>query len=140
MRYVRDEVVHAAAERVWQLLVNVQNWPAWTKSMREVKRLEPGPLAVGSRTRVTQPRGRPMVWTVTELEPHRSFTWRAGQPGLSFEAGHRIDVAGGQVRTTLEFVATGPLAWVVPVVAGSRIRTWVDMESAGLKRAAEQPD
>ena len=33
------------------------------------------------------------------------------QPGLCFEAVHRIDVAGEGVRATLEFIVTGPLAW-----------------------------
>jgi polyketide cyclase/dehydrase/lipid transport protein len=89
---------------------------------------------------VTQPKGRPLVWKVTELEPQRNFTWRAGQPGLAFEAVHRVEGTGHQVRTTLEFAATGPLAWVARLVAGSRIRRWVDMESAGLKRAAERPE
>lgn len=137
MRYVREETVRAPAERVWELLVDVEGWPTWTKSMRRITRLADGPLAVGSRSRVTQPKGRPMIWTVTELEPMRNFTWVAGQPGLAFEAAHRIDDAGDYVRTTLEFVATGPLAWVASLIAGSRIRRWVDMESAGLKQAAE---
>jgi hypothetical protein len=46
------------------LLVDVEGWPAWTESMREIKRREDGPLVVGSRSRVTQPKGQPMVWTV----------------------------------------------------------------------------
>ena len=137
MRYVREDTVHAPAERVWQLLIDVEGWPAWTESMREIKRLEGGPLKVGSRSRVTQPKGRPMVWTVTELDPKRTFTWTAAQRGLAFEAVHRIDDAADYVRTTLEFSATGRLAWLASLIAGSRIRTWVDMESAGLKRAAE---
>jgi hypothetical protein len=52
-----------------------------------------------------------MVWTVTELEPLRNFTWATGQPGLSFEAVHRIEDAGDHVRTTLEFIARAQLAW-----------------------------
>ncbi|MBV9321197.1 MAG: SRPBCC family protein [Mycobacterium sp.] len=137
MRYIREETVHAPAQRVWRLLIDVEGWPAWTESMREIKRLEDGPLQVGSRSRVTQPRGRPMVWTVTELEPKRNFTWTAAQPGLAFEAVHRVHDAGDYTRTTLEFAATGLLAWLASLIAGSRIRAWVDMESAGLKRAAE---
>jgi uncharacterized membrane protein len=137
MRYVREEIVHAPAERVWQLLVDIERWPTWTESMREIKRLEDGPLVVGSRSRVIQPKGRPTVWTVTELEPMRNFTWVARQPGLSFEAVHRIADTGDGVRTTLEFAATGPLAWLTFLIAGSRIRSYVAMESAGLKRAAE---
>lgn len=137
MRYVREEAVYAPAERVWQLLVDVADWPSWTESMREITRLDDGPLAVGSRSRVTQPTGRPMIWTVTELEPMRNFTWVARQSGMRFEAAHLIEDAGDHVQTTLEFVATGPLAWLGSMLAGSRVRSYVDMESAGLKRAAE---
>jgi uncharacterized membrane protein len=137
MRYVREEVVHAPAERVWQLLADVEGWPAWTDSMREIKRLDDGPLAVGSRSRVRQPKGRPMVWTVTELEPLRNFTWATGQPGLSFEAVHRIEDAGDHVRTTLEFIGRGAFSRLGALIGGSRIRSYLDMESTGLKRAAE---
>jgi uncharacterized protein YndB with AHSA1/START domain len=137
MRYVREEIVRAPAARVWQLLLDVEKWPRWTESMQEIQRLEDGPLTVGSRSRVTQPRRRPLVWTVTELETPRTFTWVARQPGLSFEAVHRIDEAGEEVRTTLEFIVTGPLAWLANRLAGSRIRSSLEMESTGLKRAAE---
>ena len=51
MRYIREETVHAPAQRVWRLLIDVEDWPAWTESMREIKRLEDGPLQVGSRSR-----------------------------------------------------------------------------------------
>lgn len=129
--------MRAPAERVWQLLADVEGSPAWTESMREIKRLEDGPFVVGSRSRVTQPTGRPMVWTAIELELMRNFTWAARQPGLSFEAVHRIDDAEAGVRTTLEFIRTGPLAWLASLIAGFRIRSSVDMESAGLERAAE---
>ena len=27
MRYVHEETVHAPAERVWQLLIDVEGWP-----------------------------------------------------------------------------------------------------------------
>jgi uncharacterized membrane protein len=137
MRYVREETIHAPAERVWQLLIDVEGWPAWSESMREIKRLDDGPFAVGSRSRVTQPKGRPMEWTVTELKPLRNFTWAAGQPGMSFEAVHRIQDEGNHLRTTLEFVVSGAMAWLAALFAGSRIRSYLDMEITGLKRAAE---
>jgi uncharacterized protein YndB with AHSA1/START domain len=137
MRYVREETVHAPAERVWNLLTDVEGWPAWTESMRQIQRLDDGPFTVGSRSRVEQPTGRPMQWTVTELEPLHNFTWIAGQPGMSFAAAHRIEDQGSQVLTTLEFVVSGPLAWLGALIAGSRIRRYLEMESSGLKRAAE---
>ncbi len=137
MRYVREETIHAPAERVWQLLIDVEGWPAWSESMREIKRLDDGPFAVGSRSRVTQPTGRPLEWTVIELEPLHNFTWTAGQLGMSFEAVHRIQDEGSYLRMTLEFVVTGAIAWLGALLAGSRIRKYLDMEITGLKRAAE---
>ncbi len=137
MRYVRQETVYARAERVWQLLFDVAGWPGWTESMRVINRLDDGPLTVGSRARVTQPKGRPTVWTVTELDPLHNFTWTNRQPGLSLTAVHLIEDAGDQVRTTLEFLGSGLLAPLGSLIAGSRIRSYLDMESAGLKRAAE---
>ncbi|ETW23210.1 hypothetical protein MGAST_15395 [Mycobacterium gastri 'Wayne'] len=50
---------------------------------------------------------------------------------------HRIDEGGSGVRTTFELITTGPLAWPAGLTAGSRVRSSVDMESNGLKRAAE---
>jgi len=137
MRYVRAETIHASAERVWQLLVDVEGWPSWSESMREITRLDDGPFAVGSRSRVTQPTGRPMEWTVTELEPLRNFTWTAGQPGMSFVAVHRIQDEGNHLRAELEFLVSGAMAWLARLIAGPRIRKYLDMEITGLKRAAE---
>jgi len=48
----------------------------------------------------------------------------------------RVDASDG-VRTTLEFIVTGPLAWLANPLARSRIRSSLEMESTGLKRAAE---
>lgn len=39
MRYLREDIVHAPAARVWELLVDVEGWPAWTESMREIRRV-----------------------------------------------------------------------------------------------------
>jgi Polyketide cyclase / dehydrase and lipid transport len=122
---------------VWELLTDVAGWPAWTESMRQIQRLDGGPFALGSLARVVQPTGRPMQWTVTELEPLRNFTWTAGQPGLSFVAAHQIQDEGSQLRTTPDFVVSGPLAWLAAPISGSRIRRYLEMESTGLKRAAE---
>ncbi|MGH3413731.1 MAG: SRPBCC family protein [Marmoricola sp.] len=137
MSYVRDEHVGAPAQRVWDLLVDVEGWPRWTRSMREITRLDDGPLAVGSRSRVVQPRGRPMVWTVTELEPLDTFTWETAMPGIRLVAVHRIEQTAEGVRTMLQLTVSGPLAWLASALAGDRMRGYVGMESEGLKHAAE---
>ena len=135
-----ERVIDIAApqERVWAVMSDVERWPEWTRSVTRVERLDRGPLAVGSRARVRQPRFPAAVWTVTALEPGRFFEWRSPAPGLLSVGGHRVEAAGdGGSRVTLSLTWSGPLAAVMRLLFGKLSRRYVEMEARGLKRRAE---
>ena len=130
--------VAAAADRVWAVLVDVERAPEWTASMTDVKLLGDGPLAVGSRVRIKQPRLPPVVWEVTNLEPGRSFSWRAGGPGFTTIGEHRVTAEGpGRATATLGIRRSGPLAGVANRLFGKVDRRYVSIEAEGLKRRSE---
>ncbi|MEX5718406.1 SRPBCC family protein [Geodermatophilus maliterrae] len=55
--------VEAPVQQVWQVLREVELWPEWAPTVTSVRRLDDGPLAVGSRVRVGRPRIlRPSTW------------------------------------------------------------------------------
>ena len=60
--------VEAPVEQVWAVPREVERWPEWAPTVTSVRRLDDGPLAVGSRVRVEQPRIPPTEYVVTELE------------------------------------------------------------------------
>jgi uncharacterized membrane protein len=100
--------IDASAERVWAVMSEVEAWPQWTPSVRSIRRLDPGPLRVGARSRIKQPRLPPTTWTVVELVDGQSFTWTATGPGMRASAhhrdphrvaGHPVDRPGGDPRT-----------------------------------------
>ena len=125
-------------DRVWAAMADVERWPAWTASVTRVERLDRGPFGVGSRARVRQPGFPAAVWTVTALEPGRSFAWRSAVPGLTSVAVHRVDPAGDNAsRVTLAVTWSGPLAPVIRLLAGKRSRRYVELEAQGLKRRSE---
>lgn len=140
MGYRTSIDIDAPAERVWEVLSAIQRWPEWTASMTKVEPLSDGPLAVGSRARVRQPRLPPVVWTVTDLSPGRSFSWESRTPGAVSTAVHEIEPTadGAASRVTLGVEQDGPLGRLVGRLLGGLTRKYVDMEAAGLKRRAEQ--
>jgi hypothetical protein len=125
--------------RAWDALIDVSSWPQWTRSMTEVCRLDNGALGVGSAARIKQPGMPPMVWRVTELREGASFSWATRLPGVRTVGHHRLDIApSGRVRITVGIEQHGPLAGLVRVLSGQRIRRYLRMEVDGLKAAAEQ--
>jgi len=132
--------IDATPGEVWNVLTNVERWPEWTSSMTRVERLDTGPLQVGSTARIEQPKLPSVVWRVTELEPERSFSWVASRGGVTMLAGHRItpwsDGSRG-VGVTLSIRQTGPLAWLVGLLASGLTHRYVQTEANGLKRRCE---
>jgi uncharacterized membrane protein len=124
-------------EDVWRLFVDLERWPEMTKSMREVRRLDSGPLRVGSEAVVRQP-GLPRTrWRVTELEPGHSFTWESAAGGVTTAGSHIVEADGRGAMITLTLSQHGPLAGVVGVLVGRRARRYVSMEAEGFRRTAE---
>jgi uncharacterized membrane protein len=136
--YSAEATTSAPQDQVWQALVDVADWPRWTPSYTSVKRLDEGPLGVGSRARVKQPRLAPAIVEVTELDAGRGFTWVSSAVGVRFVGRHRlVPEAGGGTRIELAAELSGWLAGTVKVLLGRRIERYVRLEASGIKAAAE---
>jgi hypothetical protein len=122
---------------VWDLLVKVEDWPSWTPTMERIVSLSGLPLAVGRAYRVKQPGLQEAVYTVTDLEDRRRFTWEVRLPGLRLIADHVVEEAAGRSRVGLIFTASGPLAPLFHRLLGRKTASYVETEGRSLKRAAE---
>ena len=130
--------IAAPPDRVWQLMSDVERWSEWTASVRSIRRLDKGPLAIGSRAWVRQPRLLPGVWTVTALEPERSFTWTTGVPGLfAAEGSHAIEVLGEVCRVTLSLRFRGVLGAMMARILKNTNNRYLALEADGLKLRSE---
>ena len=132
------EQITASPDVVWGVLVDINEWPSWTQSVRTAQRLEEGPLGVGSRARLKQPGMPSLVWEVSELAAPSVFTWQARSPGVRTTAIHRLEPQpDGGTTLTLEVEHSGPLAGLIGALTSSRTSRYIGMEAAGLKKASE---
>ena len=129
--------IEAPPEKVFAVLCDVERWPEWTPTMISVRRLDSGPFAIGSSAQVRQPKLRPNVWRVTELQDGRNFTWTTHSPGLRMTAGHLIEPKGASSRVELTFELSGLIAPVVSRLYGGLIERYITTESQGLKKRSE---
>ena len=123
---------------VFDTYVRVENWPEWTETMTAVRRLDPGPIRVGARTRIKQPKLREAVWEVTEIDPGRSFTWVARMPGIVTTARHVVTPTGDGSSVLLSVEQSGLLGPVVGLMIKRLTERYLAIEGAGLKRLCEK--
>lgn len=133
----RSVTIAAPVERVWAVIVDVERWPERIPTVDAVERLDPGPLVVGSRTRMHQPRLPTAVWTVTDLADESSFTWESSSPGVTISAAHAVERHAVGSRLTLSVSLSGPLAGVGWLMTRSLTKQYVETEAVSVKTAAE---
>jgi len=126
--------IDAPPQRVWDVLFDVARWPQWTPTVDTVERLEDGPLVVGSRVRIRQPRLPRAVWEVTEVVEGRSFSWQAGGPGMRSVGRHQVVPDGTGSTVTLSIEQAGPMGAVAALVWRRLTQRYVELEAESLER------
>lgn len=132
--------IDASPAHVWEVMSDVSRWPEWTPTIESVRRLDDGPLAVGSRAEVRQPRLPRATWQVSELVPGRSFTWEANGPGMRTIGRHEVvPDAGGGSTVTLGIEQTGPMGAVAAVVWRRLTQRYIEVEAQSLDARVTGP-
>ena len=139
MRRIETSIdIAASPERVWSVMSEVLLMPTWSGSVTSVE-LEPvGPLAVGSRARIVQPKMSPVTWVVTEVTAVRSFTWVSTAMGATVSAFHTITPTSSGSSVTLAVEYDGRFSTAVAGLTRKITTTYLRLEAEGLKRASER--
>jgi uncharacterized membrane protein len=138
MKHMQTTIdIQAPAARVWAVLRDVEHWCEWTPTINSIQPLDPGPLNVGTRAIVRQPKLLPARWQVTEIEEGRSFTWIMRAPGILITACHSVDGAANGSRATLSLDFAGPLGALCARLTRGLNARYLALEAQGLKKRAE---
>ena len=129
--------IEAPPERVWDTTIDIERWPEWTPTVRRARRLDSGPLGVGSRVRIDQPKLPPTVWVVDALEPRRMMTLKSGVPGMRVIAHHRLEPKGKGCALTLSLRFEGLFGGLLARWTRDLNHRYLAIEAGGLKRHCE---
>ncbi|HEV2447541.1 MAG TPA: SRPBCC family protein [Candidatus Sulfopaludibacter sp.] len=130
--------IQAPPDRVWEVIRDAERWPEWTASVDSVRLLRGGPLEVGRRALVRQPKLPPAVWRVTELDDGaRFFTWVNRGPGMLLTASHGVEPDGAGSRATLSLRFSGLLGPLLFRLTRALSERYIAMEAQGLKARSE---
>jgi uncharacterized protein YndB with AHSA1/START domain len=127
-------------ERVWQVMSEVERWHEWTPSVTSIKRLSDGPLAVGSKLVIRQPKFPPALWKVKEIEPDKGFVSESVAPGLRTIARHFVEPTPTGSRATLSIELQGLLGGLFGRMTQDVTERYLALEAAGLKARSENPE
>ncbi|HET6900088.1 MAG TPA: SDR family NAD(P)-dependent oxidoreductase, partial [Vicinamibacteria bacterium] len=139
---VDNEIVIAApAERVWDLLTNVERWPTWYRACRWVRvdKTDRAGRAASFRWKAHPVELRTTV--VASDRPH-SFAFVADAPGIHAERAFTMRPTPDGLHTVVVSHETqvGPLAWLGRAYLGPRLRAVNQVMFEDLARAAGERD
>ena len=137
MRFEASIQIGAPLARVFEIFSDVERWPEWTASVTSVERLGTGPLRVGSKARLRQPKLPVATWEVTEFVEGSHFIWIAKAPGVTTVGGHFVEAAGDGTLATSRLDQNGPGGWLIGMLTKSLTNRYLAMETTGLKVRAE---
>jgi uncharacterized protein YndB with AHSA1/START domain len=147
---VRNEtVIAASAERVWDLLTDVEGWPSWYQACRWVRVESSGDASTGRAARPTSFRWKAhpvelRSTVVASVRPH-SFAIVADALGLHAERMFtlRLTPDGQSTVVVSHETQVGPVAWLGRVLLAPRLHAanqamFDDLARAAGQRAATQ--
>jgi uncharacterized protein YndB with AHSA1/START domain len=138
MQTVERVIIQATPAAIWHVLADIERWPTWTPTVQHVQPLTPDGLRLGARYRVTQPKLRPAIYEVTELAPHKVFTWIQKAPGATLIADHRLTGDASSTEVELSFTTEGVLGALLGTMYAKRIAEYVKTEARSLKAHCEK--
>lgn len=129
--------IDAPPEIVWAVTQDLERWPEWAPSMESVRRLDQGPLEVGSAALIKQPGLPEAKWVVTEITPGERFTWKSHIRGMHMSATHEIRATSSGAENLLRIELVGLVARLLWPLIRFPLRRALERENAGLKQRSQ---
>ena len=141
MRFEKAVDIDAPAQRVWEVLSDLEGWPRRIGTVESVELLTPPPVTKGSRVRLKETKLPEGTWDVTDWDPPTYFEFRQESRGMTSVVGHRVEtIVDERSRLTLRLDMRGLLIPIVALFSRGMTDRHLTGEAEDIKQASETPD
>lgn len=128
--------VAALPETVFRIYEDVDNWHTWDPDTKQAS-LE-GPFCVGSRGRLTPPKGMTVPMVLTQVEPGRCFTVESKIPLFCMLFEHELVPVSESTEVVHRVTFSGLLSLVIGPMLSKQLNTGLPVTLRNLKALAER--
>jgi hypothetical protein len=125
----------ATSDKVWQVWTDVPNWKQWDKGLKEA--ILEGEFIVGTRGKLIPDKGPRSKFIITELEPHKSYTFKTKIPFGWLIIKRVLEVKDGKTFFTHDVEFTGLIKKFLGNRLGKNYRAMLPSVLAEIKLIAE---
>jgi hypothetical protein len=129
-------LVAASPETVFRIYEDVQNWHTWDPDTKQAF-LE-GPFRVGSRGRLTPPKGMAVPMLLTKVEPGKCFTVESKIPLFRMLFEHELVPLGEKTEVVHRVTFAGALSFVLGPILSRQLNAGLPVTLRNLKALTEQ--
>jgi hypothetical protein len=127
--------LNTTKEKVWQTLIDVENWHKWDTELLEAK-LE-GIFEKGAKGTMKPKSGPKLKFYISELIPNHSYTINTIMPVGNFVIKRSLTEINNEVHFTDDIAFTGFLKHIFGVMLGTQFRKILPDVMNNFKRIAE---
>lgn len=128
-------LVAASPETIFRIYEDVQNWHTWDPDTKQAS-LD-GPFRVGSRGRLTPPKGMAVPMLLTKVEPGKCFTVESKIPLFRMRFEHELVPLGGKTEVIHRVTFAGFLSVVLGPMLSKQLNAGLPVTLRNLKALAE---
>ena len=127
--------VNTTKAKVWQTLIDVQNWHEWDTELIEAN-LE-GIFEKGAKGTMIPKTGPKLKFYISELIPNQSYTFNTIMPVGELVIKRSLTETNNEVHFTDDIAFTGFLKYVFGIMLGGQFRKVLPEVMNNFKRIAE---
>ena len=130
--------ITASPEKIFRIYEDVQNWHTWDPDTKQA--FLDGPFRVGSRGRITPPKGMTVPMLLTQVEPGKCFTVESKIPLFCMLFEHELLPVEGATEVIHRVTFSGFLSFVLGPLLSKQLNAGLPVTLRKLKALAEGTD